>query len=606
MKLTPGSVRATDVALGLYASTRYSEYAGRCMNDGYVFTFMLTVSGSYKAWIYTDTTNQRAVAESPRTFVVFPDVRIIDNFRGSGPVVKCTKEIDCMANQDTWLIIQAKDRFFNNATSCSETIVAHVVPVMQATDYFRVTNLVEFADVGGVPINGVPGPGTTQSTRSGYVAQPISDFYGEVKSCTEGMYRVSVLASLSADYRVSVKVDGNNLYGSPFPVTIYPQQRQIVPDVVTDGLVTVTRWTYYRVYFDRPGMGFNVEVQKTDDNNGEPWTYMRYEAVFADIQEPDITSGIRYEYPDARQSIYCRSCRIHVPPQNAKIGLYYIAVYGFEADSFHTIIVNKYKDTFITSGSVTTGNLKPGHYAYYRFRIDTTSGFQIRISSTGSSQGSMTATLKKGNYPATDFDSSAILGQNLFQQDCQDCIIDHPPTLWAKGDWYLAVIGHTYSIGFQVVLLEFSETVIEFGSQANQLTLRALTWGYYTFTIDLDIEPSGFKLDVIPTNAGYNLTTVLKKAQHPITLTDSTFRSRPCTHCRITVMTRQKLQAKWYVGIYAGATGGEFQLKVKLMESCPNDCFGNGVCVQRKIRVCRCFPGYTGIDCRDAVKEKVV
>jgi hypothetical protein len=35
-----------------------------------------------------------------------------------------------------------------------------------------------------------------------------------------------------------------------------------------------------------------------------------------------------------------------------------------------------------------------------------------------------------------------------------------------------------------------------------------------------------------------------------------------------------------YIGVYAGATGGEFELKVKLMEACPNDCFGNGVCVQ--------------------------
>ena len=98
---------------------------------------------------------------------------------------------------------------------------------------------------------------------------------------------------------------------------------------------------------------------------------------------------------------------------------------------------------------------------------------------------------------------------------------------------------------------------------------------------------------------------VLKRAQHPITLTDSTFKSKPCTHCRITIMTRQRLQATWYVGVYAGATGGEFDLKVKLLESCPNECFGNGVCVQRKIKVCRCFPGYTGIDCRDAIKEKV-
>eukprot|EP00961_Rhodomonas_salina_P304566 3941644-Rhodomonas_salina.17 len=60
-----------------------------------------------------------------------------------------------------------------------------------------------------------------------------------------------------------------------------------------------------------------------------------------------------------------------------------------------------------------------------------------------------------------------------------------------------------------------------------------------------------------------------------------------------------------YIGVYAGATGAEFNLKVKLMKACPNDCFGNGKCVQKKIRACVCFPGYTGIDCRDTVKEKM-
>jgi len=41
------------------------------------------------------------------------------------------------------------------------------------------------------------------------------------------MYLVSVFATLSADYRVSVTVNNNTLEGSPFPLTIYPQQRQV-------------------------------------------------------------------------------------------------------------------------------------------------------------------------------------------------------------------------------------------------------------------------------------------------------------------------------------------------------------------------------------------
>jgi len=92
-------------------------------------------------------------------------------------------------------------------------------------------------------------------------------------------------------------------------------------------------------------------------------------------------------------------------------------------------------------------------------------------------------------------------------------MIDHSLTIQGRGDWCLAVMCHTYPLEIQVALLQFSEiaAISEFGSKSNELSLQSLTWGYYTFTIDADIEPEGFKLDVIPTNAAFNLT-VLKKA----------------------------------------------------------------------------------------------
>ena len=133
--LPQSGVRSDDA--DMWASTRYASYAGSCLDapdavpGGYVFTFQLTVSGAYKVWLYADSTSYRPVAESPRNFVIHPDDRVIENFRGSGPVVNCEQEIDCMANQDTWLIVQAKDRFFNNATSCDENIAVHVMPIMK-------------------------------------------------------------------------------------------------------------------------------------------------------------------------------------------------------------------------------------------------------------------------------------------------------------------------------------------------------------------------------------------------------------------------------------------------------------------------------------------
>ena len=59
------------------------------------------------------------------------------------------------------------------------------------------------------------------------------------------------------------------------------------------------------------------------------------------------------------------------------------------------------------------------------------------------------------------------------------------------------------------------------------------------------------------------------------------------------------------MGVYTGSTGGTFNIRLNMFESCPNDCFGNGECVQRKTRACVCYPGYTGIDCRDALKDKI-
>ena len=511
--LPASGVREDDVNSGKYASVRYTSYAGKCLSvpgesSGYIFTFLITVSGTYKVWLYSDTQSPRIVAESPRTFTVFPDVPVTGNYRGSGPVIVCTQEIDCMANQPTKLSVRAKDRFFNDAQFCGDNISVHVVPVFADTDHFTVSNLEDVMKERGVSMGGQPGPFLTESTRSGYVAESIHDFYGTILSCDQGLYDITVLATLSAEYTVSVTVNNIPLEGSPFDLVIYPHQVPIMPDVTTFGLVTVTRWTYYRIYFDQDNTGFGIEVSKVDANEGQPWTFMRYEGIFADIQEPDFSAGIRYEYPDVRQSIFCRTCRIHVPPNRAKIGLYFVSVYGYEDDSYHSILVSRYKNTVIHPGDVVVDSLEPGKYAYYRFKIAKTSGFQIRVGIVGATQASLTATLKKGDYPLKDDDPSNVLGQSLMQKNCFDCIIDHPPSKEALGDWYLSVIGHVQLVTFQVALIEFSETQIEFGSQSNRQTLQPLTWGYYLFTIELDMEPDGFKVDVIPSNTAYNLTTV--------------------------------------------------------------------------------------------------
>jgi hypothetical protein len=163
----------------------------------------------------------------------------------------------------------------------------------------------------------------------------------------------------------------------------------------------------------------------------------------------------------------------------------------------------------------------------------------------------------------------------------------------------------TQPVAFQIILIEHEQTVITFGKHYHEFTQLSYSWGYYTFVLDQYTYPDAFQVQVIPGDAKADLTTVLKQSQAPVSLSDSTFKTEPCTHCRFTVMTRSNLQSSWYVGVYTGASGATFRLRVRLYQSCPNQCFGNGECVQSKIKACVCFPGYTGIDCRSAVKSKV-
>ncbi|KAJ1487659.1 hypothetical protein T484DRAFT_1785950, partial [Baffinella frigidus] len=243
----------------------------------YVFSFKITVSGLYNVWIYTDVpVSPKIVAESPRFFTVLPDKRVVANFRGTGAVVECTVEYECMMNRATTMVIQARDRFFNEvtscaetitiavvfalqgadhfsatklttqsdhtttscaetitiavvpalhgadhflffneATSCAETITIAVVPALQGADHFSITNLLAEENVGGVPMNGVPGIGIDIITRSGYVEEPIYAFTGTITSCTNGAYQGEIFATLSADYKVTVEVDQTPLFGSP-------------------------------------------------------------------------------------------------------------------------------------------------------------------------------------------------------------------------------------------------------------------------------------------------------------------------------------------------------------------------------------------------------
>ena len=605
--LTAADVSPADVVSGRLAMTRYATFAGACLLNGYVMGFMLTVSGNYRVWIYTDSRSYRQVTGSEPLLVVSPRAAVLANYRGLGGGLTCAGETDCMANVPSRFVVLAKDEYLNNAISCSEAVTVRVTPLQAGADHFIVQNLVAQRNVGGVPINGVPGRGIDIDTLSGLVSVPIVAFNGTLAGCSGGAYTAGFLATLSALYSVAVTVNGSALFGSPFSVRIVDQILPIANGVSVVGLVTQTRWTYYRAYFDQLHVGFVVDVSKADSgvNQGQPWTYLRYQELWSDLQEPP--SGVRYTYPDVRAALYCEVCRIHVSPGEGGAGFWYIAVYGYQDNSYFTVRVTPSPDVVLLTGigNALLGAVDAGHYVYYRFTISSTYGFQVRAAVQNGNGGALTATLKFGGYPRDDKDAGSVFGVSLRAADCTECIIDFPPSPDATGQWYLSLLGIRQQVSLQVILIEHEQTVITFGKNYSEFTQLSYSWGYYTFVLDPYTDPDALQVEVIPSDAKANLTTVLKQAQAPVSLTDSTFKTPQCTHCRVTVMTRTNLQSTWYIGVYAGASGGTFRLRVRLYQSCPNNCFGNGECVQAKIKACVCFPGYTGIDCGSAVKSKV-
>eukprot|EP00960_Hanusia_phi_P030549 748699-Hanusia_phi.AAC.3 len=588
--LQAADVSPGDLSNGLFDETRYAQVTGQCLNGAFVFSFVLTISGSYNVWIYVDTVNPQLTAGSPLSMVVAPDPQILSNFRAEGPIISCTNTTLCMANQNMIFYLLAKDKYLNDATECTETVKVQVQPAQLSLDHFTLTNVITNATTGV----------TTQTNQVHYQSETIQGFQGVVQGCNQGKYEVTIFATLSADYVANVYVGNLLVYGSPFKFHIYPQQIDLNLGSAKQGLVTYTRWSYFRVYIPNP-YGFQVNVIKTDSNNGQPWTFLRYDQVFSVFEEPDS----RDSYPVAAAEYYCQSCRLHLAPEKCKVGYWYVSVYGFQDDSYFSITVTQYSSTQIVSSVPALGRVEPGFYQYYYFNVTSSAGFQVRASSTTSTQGSLVATLKQDSYPLTEYDASSSLGQALISQRCLDCILDVLPSTSDTGMWFMSVIATSYAVDFQVLFLEFEQHRINFGSKQYSYSLAAYTWGYFYFDITPDMTPDGFRVSVIPVSARYNLTTVLKKATFPISLTDNTFRELPCSSCRVTVMSKLALQSRWYIGVYAGSTGGSFDIRVQLLQSCPNQCFGNGQCVQQKTKNCVCYPGYTGIDCSKVVKEKV-
>ena len=229
--LQPTDVSPTDVSDGLYYETRYAQVTGQCLNGAYVFSFVLTISGSYNVWIYVDTVNPQLAAGSPLSLVVTPNPQVISNFRAAGPILSCADTTLCMANQNMVFHVLAKDKYMNDATECTETIRIQVQPAQYSLDHFKLTNIVTNSTTGI----------STETNQVYYESQTIQDFQGVVQGCNQGKYQATIFATLSADYVANIYVGSNLLFGSPFNFHIYPQQIDLTLGSTQQGLVTYTR-----------------------------------------------------------------------------------------------------------------------------------------------------------------------------------------------------------------------------------------------------------------------------------------------------------------------------------------------------------------------------
>jgi hypothetical protein len=216
--------------------------------------------------------------------------------------------------------------------------------------------------------------------------------------------------------------------------------------------------------------------------------------------------------------------------------------------------------------------------------------------------------VKRGSMPTNIYDVSSVNAKAMIAQDVKTASIAQPADPSITGTWYISVIASVASVQITASLNIFKENVFILGDQASyaRSVVDAGSVIYFKFTVDVNSKIDGLEIAVIPEKLQSDILSAVKLGSFPSNPQDTSFPIKPCTHCRLNVMTKINIKTSWTIGIFGNTIGGTFVLRARATSSCPNGCTGNGDCIQKKLKVCICFPGYKGIDCSQPIKEKVL
>ncbi len=542
-----------------------------------IIKVVFTVSGVYSV---KASSNELPINMEALAMTVSPSEIVASKFSVLGSVFNVPQ-----ANRETSILVQSRDIFGNLVNDCTSSIFASIEPQNQGLDSL-------------IPAN---------DFNLAYLKQqsiPTVSF--NFTKCVNGEYRNDFFVRLSSDYLISVLINGTLATGMPVKKAFIGEIQDVVMDFsLADSFTSYGRWKYFVITLPKNGIGFQARATRIEDptSTGQPWIFAEYDTVTLKPDPDVVTFGTRTAFSGRD----CVACRVHVPPSFSQAGKWYIGVYAAHGNVRFRVDIERYSMSTLTVLQSSTYVLKPGLFAYFMFNITSTAGFQVQVKAVGIG-GLITASVKRGGIPTNIYDVSSVNAKAMLAQDVKTASIAQPADPSIADTWYIAVMASVASVQITVSLNIFKENVFILGDQASyaRSTVDAGSVVYFKFVVDVNSKVDGLEIAVIPEELKSDILSAVKLGSFPSTSEDTSFPIKPCTHCRLSVMTKINIKTSWTIGIFGNTVGGTFVLRARATSSCPNQCTGNGNCIQKKLKVCICFPGYKGIDCSKPIKEKVL
>jgi hypothetical protein len=558
-------------------ASQYGEISSCWKGVFPIIKVVFTVSGSYVVKASSD-----LLTINLEDFVmnVSPSQIVTSKFTTSGSVFAVPQ-----ANREASIVVQSRDMFGNAVNDCTSNIFATIVPENQGLDSL-------------VPAN--------DFNRAYLKQQSIPTVSFNLTKCVNGEYRNDFFVRLSSEYIISVLINGMQASGMPIRTTFIGEIQDIVMDFsLSDSFTSYGRWKYFVITLPKNGIGFQARATRVDDTSslGQPWIFAEFDTVTLKPDPDLVTFGTRTVFSGRN----CVACRVHVPPSFSQKGKWYIGVYAAHANVRFRVDIEQYSMSTLIPFVSSKYTLKPGLFTYFVFNITSTAGFQVQVRAVGIG-GLITVSVKRGSIPNNIYDVSSVNAKSMLAQDVKAASIAQPADPNIAGVWYISVMASVASVQITASLNIFRENVFVLGEQASyaRATVDAGSVIYFKFSVDPNAKIDGLEIAVIPEQLKSDILSAVKLGSFPSSPEDTSFPVKSCTHCRISVSTKLNIKSSWNIGVFGNAIGGTFVLRAKATSACPNGCTGNGQCVQKKMKVCMCFPGYKGIDCSKPIKEKVL